>query len=167
MPISDCFCLFPRAHFLSLPLYALFLALSWHSRFHLFMTADTVCVQVGMVPPVAMAAGKHKLTSLSHAGVRNSSQTERITFLSHTHTKYTTAYTKMYNCTHTYTMYNQTHTNHPSTWFSGLEKQTGSVLMFSLANKIQTDLVTVHTTVSIHYCHVSWPEVWTLNANYP
>ncbi len=103
-------------------LHALFLALSWHSRFHLFMTADTVCLQVGMVPPVAMAAGKHKLTSLSHAGVRNSSQRERITFLSkpthkiynrtHTHTHTHTYIQKMYNCTHKYKMY-----NHTNTWF--------------------------------------------------
>ncbi len=114
-------------------LHALFLALSWHSRFHLFMTADTVCLQVGMVPPVAMAAGKHKLTSLSHAGVRNSSQRERITFLSkpthkiynrvHAHTRthactHTRTHTQMCNCTHTYKMYNHTNTNHPSTWFS-------------------------------------------------
>lgn len=78
------------------------------------MTADTVCVQVGMVRSVAMAAGKHKLTSLSHAGVRISSQTERITFFvqTHTHTKYTTAYTQIQKCTtaHTHTKCTTTHT---------------------------------------------------------
>lgn len=84
--------------------HSLFLALSWRSRFHLFMTADTVCVQAGTVPPVAMAAGKHKLTSLSHAGVRNSSQTERITFFAHARAH---AHTQMYNYLHKQ--------NHPST----------------------------------------------------
>ncbi len=116
------------------------------------MTADTVCLQVGMVPPVAMAAGKHKLTSLSHAGVRNSSQREKITFLSKpTH--------KIYNRTHTHThTYIQkcttAHTNtkcittqtHDFQWIR--EADRICAVMFSLANKVQTDLVTVHP----HYC---------------
>ncbi len=117
MPISDCFCLFPRAHFLSLPLYMLSSLpfLGTLAFTFLWQQTQSVCrlAWCRLLPPFAMAAGKHKLTSLSHAAVRNSSQTERITFLSkHTHTKYTTAYTHIQKCTtaHTHTQCTTTHT---------------------------------------------------------
>lgn len=125
MPIPDCFGLFLQAHFLSLPPYMLSSLpfLGAPALTFLWPQTQSVCrlAWCRLLPWQPVNTNSHHFHMLE---LKTPLKQKGLLFCLNTHT------------------------HHPFPWFSGLEKQTGSVLMFSLANKVQAALITVHTTVS-------------------